>query len=776
MILSDNGKRSIYDYMSRDPAKFTFGKPQGTHTSHSGAQNNNSNAHHQPQPLFWTFCPFCKANYEFYRDQVNKRIKCPECSKLFIAIDIGKSTKAPHAGKQNVNPRTNPSFSHPAYQCAKTGDAKVDTQRAEPSFSSSECQPPQCTKTGDAEVGGTVENGDIKTKGGENKGTGGNPSDASDSNGKRTECSKQSRKRARVSNSEETVADFSTEKRYRLRKKSSDVKDKQNEPKEVPADAELKEENNKSDSDSEDELEPVYVDVPDLEFSNFDEDKEEHCFAVDQIWAVYDTIDCMPRFYAQIRKVYSSGFRLRITWLEADPEDPLEKKWAEAGLPVTCGKFKHGDSEETKDRLMFSHQMVFEKGSKRSTFVIYPKKGEIWALFKDWDIAKWSSDPGNHMKYKFEIVEILSDFDKDNGVLVAYMVKVEGFVSLFQKTSRVKLAEYRVPSSDLYRFSHRVPSLKLTGNERADVPVGSWELDTASLPDDLDQFYFSINVKVKLESVSSGQMGASFPQPPEKKVRSKHDLDQSTGVQNTSNIIAMPAKGNNPSRQDDDVTECTKTHPVSSSSDDKEPKISIHDFNLDKQNWIFKTGQIWALGRSKNVNLRGYAQIKKIESSPLRLHVDLLESCDDTAGPYGCGIYKASTGERHIIQQDLFLYLVKAQLNGRNYFNIYPSKNEIWVLCKEWDAEYTFADVDAGNYDIVEVIENNGEIIKVLLLTHVGGYKSVFKGVDRVVDIPIDESHRFFYQVSAVVLTDEQDGQLRGFWELDLAEFPGTKS
>ncbi|KAF5794023.1 hypothetical protein HanRHA438_Chr08g0334601 [Helianthus annuus] len=121
-----------------------------------------------------------------------------------------------------------------------------------------------------------------------------------------------------------------------------------------------------------------------------------------------------------------------------------------------------------------------------------------------------------------------------------------------------------------------------------------------------------------------------------------------------------------------------------------------------------------------------------------------------------------------------FLYLVKAQLNGRNYFNIYPRKNEIWVLCKEQDAECTFADMDAGDYDIVEVGENNGDIVKVLPLTHVAGYKTVFKVVDdRVVEIPIDESHRFFYQVRAVRLTDEQVGRLRGFWELDLAQFLG---
>ncbi|KAL8265804.1 hypothetical protein R6Q59_003148 [Mikania micrantha] len=792
-ILSDKVKRTFHDYTCREP---TFPKPQnpqGNQSSQFGAQNKYFNGHQQlhsdysARPSFWTICLICRETYEFYIELVNKRIKCPKCSSSFTAVDIGvfKSTQAPHsahAGVQNVSAWTNtpPPTSHQE-GFAKQEKVKVDAKRAEPSFSNSAHLPPQCTETGDAKVGGnwwgkTVENGNRKTEGGKegvaNKGSGGNTSEISNSSGKNVECSKKSRKRSNFSNSEEGVADLCPEKRSRVRKSSGDVKDKQ---KEIFADAEvddiLKEEDEKIDSDSKDDIEPVFVDVLDLEFSNFDKDKEEHCFAVDQLWAVYDSVDVMPRFYAHIRKVYSPGFRLRITWLEADPEDHLEKSWSEEGLPVACGKFKHGFSEETKDRLMFSHQMAFDKGSKRFSFVIHPKKGEIWALYNDWDIVKWSSDPENHLNYKFEIVEILSDFDKDDGVLVAYMLKVEGFVSLFQKTSRDQLVKHRVPSSDLFRFSHHIPSLKLTGNERPGVPAGSYELDTASLPDDLDQFYFSNNVKVTPENIPA-QMSESFPQSPETKVGSKGNLDQSTGVKNKSNITTS-SEGNNSSCLDDDVnissTNFTNSE-HSSPSDENKSKIIIHNFNLDKQKWIFEEGQIWALDKSKNANLRSFGQIKKIESSPLRLHVDLLEPCSDAIRPNICGIYKASTCGRQIFQRDTFLYLVRAEVNGRNRFNIYPRKKEIWVLCKKQDV---FADVNAGDCDIVEVVENNGDIIKVLSLTHVGGYKSVFKSLERVMEIPIAESHRFFYQVPAVLLTDEQGGCLKGFWELDLSENSG---
>lgn len=102
---------------------------------------------------------------------------------------------------------------------------------------------------------------------------------------------------------------------------------------------------------------------PEPEFYDFDKEKKEGCFSVGQIWALYDTLDAMPRFYARIRKVFSSGFKLRITWLEPDPDDENEVEWVNEGLPVSCGKFKHGVSEITEDRLMFSHLLYWEKGT-----------------------------------------------------------------------------------------------------------------------------------------------------------------------------------------------------------------------------------------------------------------------------------------------------------------------------------------------------------------------------------------------------------------------------
>uniref|UniRef100_A0A7N0TX18 J domain-containing protein n=1 Tax=Kalanchoe fedtschenkoi TaxID=63787 RepID=A0A7N0TX18_KALFE len=241
-----------------------------------------------------------------------------------------------------------------------------------------------------------------------------------------------------------------------------------------------------SDSDIDPGNSPVSYDCLDPEFSDFDKDKEHNCFDVDQLWAVYDTVDAMPRFYARVRKVYSPDFKLQITWLEPDTQGGRYIKWIDEGLPVACGLFKYGTTVVTTDRLMFSHQMHFENGKKRFSFMIYPRAGEIWAIFRNWDIS-WADDPEKHKPYKFEFVVILSDFDEKEGVEVVYLQKLRGFVSLFQQSTLEGRSSFRIPSGNLLQFSHRVPSFLMSGIERDDVPAGSYELDTASLPNDVNE-------------------------------------------------------------------------------------------------------------------------------------------------------------------------------------------------------------------------------------------------------------------------------------------------
>lgn len=160
----------------------------------------------------------------------------------------------------------------------------------------------------------------------------------------------------------------------------------------------------------------------------------------------------------------------------------VESNWNKSGLPIACGYFKLRGNESGESVSMFSYLVSPPK--KSNTYKIYPKKGEIWAIFKDWGV-NWIYDREKAHSFKFEVVEILSDFDDNCGTEVAYMVKLKGFVSLFQRRSSDSVL---IPSTELLRFSHRIPALRLTGREGKSAPNGSVELDPAASPPDLEEF------------------------------------------------------------------------------------------------------------------------------------------------------------------------------------------------------------------------------------------------------------------------------------------------
>ncbi|KGN66129.1 uncharacterized protein LOC101213491 [Cucumis sativus] len=259
----------------------------------------------------------------------------------------------------------------------------------------------------------------------------------------------------------------------------------------------------------------------DPEFSDFDTDKGKDCFAVNQVWAIYDTVDGMPRFYARIRKVFSPEFKLQISWFEPHPDDKGEIEWCDAELPIACGKYTLGGSELTAELPMFSHMVHCPKqGASKSSYFMYPRKGETWALFKDWDI-RWSSEPEKHVAFEFEFVEILSDYVEGVGISVAFMDKVKDFVCLFHTTEKHRQNSFKIPPNELYRFSHQIPSVRMTGKERKGVPKGSFELDPAALPPNINDEHVDLN-NVKEETndapASSGKTDSShgFKSPKEK--------------------------------------------------------------------------------------------------------------------------------------------------------------------------------------------------------------------------------------------------------------------
>ncbi|KAK1581834.1 hypothetical protein Q3G72_009465 [Acer saccharum] len=269
------------------------------------------------------------------------------------------------------------------------------------------------------------------------------------------------------------------------------------------------------------EVNPELLDYPDPEFSDFDKDRAESCFAVNQVWAIYDTCDVMPRMYARIKKVFSPGFKLQITWLDPDPDDEGENDWCDVDLPVACGKFTNGRSEGNEDLLMFSHQVSFIRGAGRNSCLIYPKRGETWALFRDWDIKRSDIPEKHEPPYKYEFVEVLTDFKENVGIGVVYLGKVKGFVSVFQRIAKNGVLSSNIAPGELYRFSHQIPSFRMTGKERDGLPEGSFELDPASLPSDLGNHKMESR---KLDTEPSG----SCPRSSQGNVKSTMDCMKSS--------------------------------------------------------------------------------------------------------------------------------------------------------------------------------------------------------------------------------------------------------
>ncbi|KAH0636119.1 hypothetical protein KY289_036034 [Solanum tuberosum] len=88
----------------------------------------------------------------------------------------------------------------------------------------------------------------------------------------------------------------------------------------------------------------------------------------------------------------------------------------------------------------------------------------------------WSPHLGSNKNFNYKFVKILSDYVVAIDMHGAYLDKVKGFTCLFHRVED----PFLVPAKDMFRFSPRIPSVKMTGMERNDVPEGSFKLDPAS--------------------------------------------------------------------------------------------------------------------------------------------------------------------------------------------------------------------------------------------------------------------------------------------------------
>ncbi|CAM0149889.1 unnamed protein product [Urochloa decumbens] len=516
----------------------------------------------------------------------------------------------------------------------------------------------------------------------------------------------------------------------------------------------------------------ITVSCPDSDFYDFEKNRDADRFAVDQIWAIYDDPDGMPRYYARIKQIYSPNFMLRFTWLEHDPLCDFEKAWSSKELPVACGRFRVGGTHLTEDTKMFSHVVSWTKGKKRNSYEIYPKKGEVWAIFRGWDIS-WSSDSKDHRPYDYDVVEITRDFAMGSGTYVIPLVKIKGFVSLFVRSSNE--APFLIPGGDILRFSHSIPFHRLAQTDKQHIPNGALELDTASLPSDLERAFTPV-------SLGSWEM-------PDRNNKQGQD-GMGTNVQDeveklNQNTKSVQDNGSEASVIDDHCGDewNDSSQPESPTSFDY-PDPEFCNFTSLRSFDKFKEGQVWALYCDTDKFPKYYGFIKTVDPDNCTIHIKWLEHCPceqlekrlvQDGLDIGCGAFKVSRQGEIYDSTDVFSHNMEVTLmsKGKKY-EILPRVGQVWALYKNWSRAWTFEDYSRCEYVLAEVLEISNGNITMSCLTKVEGFSTVFKPEKKgesmsAVQVAKSDLIMFSHQVPAFRLTNDN---LCGYWELDPASVP----
>ncbi|XP_010492912.1 PREDICTED: uncharacterized protein LOC104770218 [Camelina sativa] len=717
----------------------------------------------QPQPTgfdasstFCTSCPFCSRKYELQREFLDKLMSCLCCSKQFTAFQEtfpGPPVQTTFASFQKSKAPTQEATKAPEKQpenSAKVSSSKENATAKNSGTSAENTNGKRKRKKMVQSSDSSCSESSIECNEGP---AGGQNSGSTDGQHSRRSV----RNKQQVSykeNKSDKEEDAESAEESDVRKKSPEnQRPTETLPNGINRKKKIKEDqvgssrvsdacNVAKDSSSGSASDAEIFECEDPDFTNFELSREVMCFKAGQTWAMYDDMGRMPRFYAIIKKVIRKpSFMLRIQWLEATPDDEKAIEWVRKNLPISVGKFKLGDKMDTSETPSFSHLIHCRIGSRNDSVMVYPRVGETWALFKNWNINWSSGNPrsSHEHEYEYEFVEILSEYVEGVAIEVAFLRKIKGFASVFCRVAPGGGGgsyTFKISPHELLRFSHRVPSTKLTGKERDGVPVGSYELDTAAVPHKIEEE----PVPVLRQAAKSNQVHCSPP---------------------SSEPDCMVI-----------------------------PNFQFHNFSADRLEGKFAPGQIWSLNRKENDLPKCYAKIQHIVWRPVfKLQISLLEPKPllenvahwrDKQMPVSCGNFILKEGRDETLTEVTgFSQQIKAEQHHfrKDEYIVLPKTGEIWALYKNWSVTIKAASLKKCEYEVVEVLDENESNIEVMMLERVDGLISVFKeklegGIDVKKKIPRCELLRFSHCVPAFRLTGERDGTLRGYLELDPSALP----
>ncbi|WOH02632.1 hypothetical protein DCAR_0522021 [Daucus carota subsp. sativus] len=551
-LLSDNAKRRSYD-MSRSK-RMSCGVLQSSMSSVQGSQvtgfDNGSKSLSSQSKLdtFWTLCTSCHVQYEYLRKYVNKKLSCKNCRGIFIAAETGPppvSASFPYSPWQY--PPDNGYGSHGYNGAHITTSAAGLTGKTVPgihsghgseSNSNLSFQWGSCpgTSAGIVEHSGLIAksansvhqpNGvSITNANGKHIISNGHMGATAPRRGRPPKKLKVDMCHTTPRESEVIASNVKSEVKYNnakisaqgdnsnkifsiapvfdarkllidkartvIRNKLEELRSSSAAAGEAPSEATTVAGLNRR-AEARASV-SIPITVPDSDFHDFDKDRAEECFQPKQIWALYDEEDGMPRLYCLIRQVISvKPFKVHISYLgsKTDTEFGLVN-WLDSGFTKSCGHFRAFNTDIIDQVNIFSHHLSREKAGRGGCVRIYPKCGDIWAVYRNWS-PDWSRTTPDSVRHQYEMVEVIDDYSEELGVCIAPLVKLDGYKTVYQRNTDKNALRW-IPRREMVRFSHQVPSCALKGIA-TNLPDGCWDLDPAATPDELLQVEAGIHAE-----------------------------------------------------------------------------------------------------------------------------------------------------------------------------------------------------------------------------------------------------------------------------------------